>query len=91
MRSLPIRLCYSPAFIFIASNNHDRLVFVLVHVGERCVALYEHTGVERYTQLLAEVRHPLRLVFTAAICEEDERYALRLEIGQGIVGARQSV
>jgi hypothetical protein len=30
-------------------------------------------------------------VFTAAIREEDEGYALRLEIGQGIVGARQSI
>ena len=91
MKNLPIRLCYSPAFILIASNNHYRLVLVLVHVGERRVALYEHTGVEGYTQLLAQIGDPLRLVFAATIREEDEGYALRLEVGQGIMGARQSI
>lgn len=53
------------------------------------MTLHEHTGVDRHVQLAAQVGHSLRLMLAAAIGKEDEGNALRLEVGESLMGARQ--
>jgi hypothetical protein len=55
------------ALILVPSYHHDRLVLIVVHIGERRVALYEHAGIKRHTQLTAQVGHSFGFVFAAAI------------------------
>ena len=55
------------------------------------MALYEHADVEGYFEMVAEFLDSLRLAFTAAIGEEDERNALFLEIAEGLAGAGKGV
>jgi hypothetical protein len=85
---LPICLCDYSALVAVSTNHHDSLVFVLVHIGKWCVALYKHAGIHRDTQLAAQVGHALRLMFPTAVCEEDKGNPLRLEIREGLVGSR---
>lgn len=88
---LPVRLCNNSTFVAFSTNNHDSLVFILVHIGKRRMTLHEHAGVHIYIQLLAQIGHTLRLMLATAIREEDKGNALRLEIGEGPVGTRQRV
>jgi hypothetical protein len=86
---VPVCLCDFPALVCFAANDHDRLVLEMVHVGKGSVALDEHGRVQRHIEPTAQVGDALRLVFPAAIGEQDEWNTLRLEIGEGLVSARQ--
>jgi hypothetical protein len=63
----------------------------MVHVGEGCMALHEHRRVDFDVQLAAQVGHSLRLMLATAIGKKDERDALRLEPGEGLVSARERI
>jgi hypothetical protein len=67
--NLPVSFCNLPALILRSSDHHDRLVFVLVHVGKGSVTLHKHARVERHLELAAQIGHPFRLMLAAAICE----------------------
>ena len=55
------------------------------------MALYEHADVEGHLEIVADFLDSLRFAFTAAICEEDERNALFLEIAEGFAGAGKGI
>ena len=55
------------------------------------MALHEHADIERDFEALAELFHPLRFALAAAIGEQDEGYALLLEVRKCFVGARKGV
>lgn len=63
----------------------------MVHVGKGSVALDKHGRIKRDVKPAAQVGDALRLVFPAAIGEQDEGNAQRLEIGKGLVGSRQGI
>lgn len=60
----------------------------MVHVGKGSVTLNKHGHVQRNIEPVAQVGDALRFVFPAAVGEQDERNALRLEIGKSLVGSR---
>ena len=86
--NLPVCLSDFPALVCLPTNHHNRLVLEMVHIGEGSMALNKHGHVKRNIEPAAQVGDALRFVFPAAIGEQDERNALRLEIGKGLVGAR---
>lgn len=63
----------------------------MMHVGKGRVALDKHGRVERHIESTAQVGDALRLVFPAAIGEQDEWNAVRLEIGKRLVCSRQRI
>jgi hypothetical protein len=85
---LPVCFCDYSALVAVSTNHHDNLVLVLVHIGKGRVALYEHAGIHRDTQLAAQVGHALRLMFSTAVREKNKGNLLRLEIREGLVGSR---
>lgn len=86
---VPICLSNFSAFVCFAANDHDRFVLEMVHVGKGCMTLNKHGRIQRDIEPAAQVGDALRLVFPAAICEQDEWDVLRLEIGKGLVCSRQ--
>lgn len=86
---VPVCLSNFSALVCFTANDHDRLVLEMVHVGKGCMALNKHGSIQRDIEPAAQVGDAVRLVFPAAICEQDEWDALRLEIGKGLVGSRQ--
>jgi hypothetical protein len=76
--ALPICLCNRSALVAFSTDYHYGFIFILVHVGKRCMALHEHAGVDCYAQLATQVGHALRFMLAPTICEQDEGDALRL-------------
>ena len=50
------------------------------------MALDEHVCIQWDVEAFADVVHALGFGFAAAVCEEDERDALGLEVGEGTAG-----
>lgn len=48
-------------------------------LGERCMALDKHAGIERKSKRFRELRYSCAFVETTAIGEEDERNAMLLQ------------
>ena len=55
------------------------------------MGLYEHADVEGNFEMVADLLHSLLLAFAAAIGEEDEWYALFLEIAEGFASAGKGI
>lgn len=85
---VPVCLCNLSALVAISTDHHYGLVLVLVHIGERRVTLYKHARIHLDIQLAAQVGHALRLMLSATIGKENERYSLRLEVRECLCGSR---
>lgn len=85
---VPVCLSNYPAPVFVTTNNHDRFVLEMIHIGKRRMALDEHGRVERDVELAAQVGDALGFMLAAAIGEQDKRDALRLEIRKRLVSSR---
>lgn len=55
------------------------------------MTLHEHARVYLDIQLATQISHALRLMLSAAIGKENERYPLRLKVRQGLGGSRQRI
>lgn len=59
----------------------------MYQLGKRRVTLNDHRRVQWHLKLLANFRDSLGLVFSAAVCEEDEWDALFLQERERLGGA----
>jgi hypothetical protein len=76
----PISSRNRSAFVTVAAGYQNRLVEQVGHLREGSVRLYEHALVHGDLKLLGDFSDAFFLGFAAAIGEEDEGYALLLEI-----------
>lgn len=53
-------------------------------VGKRRMALHNHALVNLDAKSLAQLFDPLAFMLSAAVCKQDERYALVLQLRQGL-------
>ena len=89
-----ILLSNTPTAVAITARNQDAFMFHgrrLTHTFDQfCkwrVALDDMCWVQRYVQLLANLHNAFRLVFTAAVRQEDEWDTLLLQESQGFGSA----
>lgn len=81
--TVAVTACYQNTFVFqrflsIRSMNQFR---------KGRMALNYDSGVQRYIQFLADLRDSLRLVLSAAICQQDKGNAALLQGTESIRGA----